>query len=191
MQIPAAKQYEKPAAGPHYGVLIDVVDLGVIAFSYQGQTKMNPGIRFIWQLATVGQDGKPLQVWSPKLNASSWHEKGGLYKTVKMIIGTPPTPALDPESLIGQVRQLFISRDKSADGTKDFANIVGIAPAPGITLPVPADYVRMKFRQPANTQQQQNPAPQAQPTTQSQFNQYGTPAGTPAGIPPQGTVVKF
>lgn len=181
MQIPAAKQYEKPAAGPHYGVLIDVVDLGIISTTFNGQPKSYPGIRFIWQLATVGQDGKPLQVWSPKLNASSWHEKGNLYKTVKMIIGVPPTPALDPESLIGQVRQLFISRDKSADGTKDFANIVGIAPAPGIALPVPADYVRVKFRQPANTANTQQVPPSTQPGAQYQ----------PVGAPPQGTTVKF
>ena len=157
MLIPQAKVYEKPEAGPHYGVIIDVVDLGNITTTFNGQAKTYPAIRFIWSLGTVGKDGKPLQVYSQKLNASSWHEKGNLYKTVKMILGQPPLPTLDPEQLIGQVRQLFISRDKSPDGTKDYANIVGIVPAPGVNLPVPADYVRVKFRP------QQTAGPQGQP----------------------------
>lgn len=194
MQIPAAKEFEKPEAGPHLGVIIDVVDLGVITTVFNGQPKTYPAIRFIWALGTISKDGKPLQVWGKKLNASSWHENGNLYKTVKQIIGAAPLPTFDPESLIGQVRQLFISRDKSADGTKDYVNIVGIAPAPqGIVLPVPADYIRVKFRpktqagpqgQPVQTYQQ----PPAQ--TQAQ-GQYVPPQGQPAQQPGQGATVRF
>jgi hypothetical protein len=191
MQIPAAKVYEKPEAGPHYAVLIDVVDLGIITATFNGQPKSYPALRFIWSLATVGKDGKPLQVWSKKINASSWHEKGNLYQTVKQILGVPPQPTLDPESLIGQVRQVFVSREKSPDGLKDYANIIGIVPAPaGFNLPIPADYVRVKYRpqqtagpngQPVQTYQA--PPPQQQPQQ--------TPPFAPQPVPGQGGTIKF
>jgi hypothetical protein len=178
MFIPAAKEYEKPEPGIHLAVLVDVVDLGQITSNFNGQVRSYPAIRFIWSLATLGKDGRPLQVWGKKLNASSWHEKGNLYKFVKQVLGTPPTPATDPESLIGQVRQLFVSRNKSADGTKDYVNIEGIAPAPGAVLPIPADYVREKFRpktaagpngQPVQTYSQP-PAAVASQASQAQVN---------------------
>jgi hypothetical protein len=191
MIIPAAKQFEKPEAGPHFAVLIDVVDLGIITSTFNGQTKQYPALRFIWSLATVGKDGKPLQVWSKKINASSWHEKGNLYQTVKQILGVPPQPTLDPESLIGQVRQVFVSREKSPDGLKDYANIIGIVPAPaGFNLPIPADYVRVKYRpqqtagpngQPVQTYQA--PPPQQQPQQ--------TPPFAPQPVPGQGATIKF
>jgi hypothetical protein len=189
MLIPQAKQFEKPEAGPHIGVIVDVVDLGIITSTFNGQAKSYPAIRFIWSLATVGKDGKPLQVWSQKLNASSWHEKGNLYKTVKMILGNPPLPTLDPETLIGQVRQLFISREKSPDGLKDYANIMGIVPAPaGFVLPVPADYVRVKFRT------QTTAGPQGQPVqTYAQPPQTAQQAQTTQFQPAnaQGGTIKF
>lgn len=207
MLIPAAKIFEKPEAGAHFAVLIDVVDLGMITTVFNGQPKTYPAIRYIWSLATLGKDGKPLRQYSQKLNASSWHEKGNLYKVTKMILGVPPSPAIDPESLIGQVRQLFISRDISPDGSKDYANIMGIVPAPaGYVLPIPADYVREKFRPktqagPAGQPVQTYSQPPQQPAQYAQATQQYTP---PAPAPtqqvgpqtyptpvPQGTDVKF
>lgn len=185
MQIPAAKEFEKPEAGSHLGVIIDVVDLGMVTSVYNGQTKTYPAIRFIWALGTIGKDGKPLQVWGKKLNASSWHENGNLYKTVKQILGSAPLPTFDPESLIGQVRQLFISREKSVDGTKDYVNIVGIVPAPGAALPVPADYVRVKFRPKTQAGPQGQPVQYQQPPQAQQ----GQPNYT--GAPNQGATIKF
>ena len=180
MLIPSAKVFDKPEAGPHFGVLIDVVDLGIITSTFNGQAKSYPAIRFIWSLATVGKDGKPLQVWSQKLNASSWHEKGNLYKTVKQILGAPPLPTLDPETLIGQVRQLFISRDKSPDGLKDYVNVIGIVAAPaGFILPVPADYVRVKFRtQTAVTPQGQTVQTYSQQPAVQTFQPVNAQGGT-------------
>ena len=192
MQIPAAKEFEKPEAGPHLGVIIDVVDLGVITTVFNGQPKTYPAIRFIWALGTVGKDGKPLQVWGKKLNASSWHENGNLYKTVKQIIGAPPLPTFDPESLIGQVRQLFISREKSVDGTKDYVNIVGIAPAqPGVNLPVPADYVRVKFRPKVQAGPQGQPVQTYQQPPTQYVPQPQTQAQPQSQQPGQGQTVRF
>jgi hypothetical protein len=207
MQIPAAKIFEKPEAGPHYGVLVDVVDLGLVTSVFNGQSKTYPAIRYIWVLATLGKDGKPLQQRSRRLNASSWHEKGNLYKETKMILGSAPLPTLDPESLIGQVRQLFITREISPDGSTDYSNIMGILPAPaGYVLPIPADYIRVKFRpkqqagpqgQPVQTYAQ--PPQQAQPQQQYAQNPQQPAPVTYNAVPaqyqpvpaPQGADIKF
>jgi len=63
---------------------------------------------------------------------------------------------------------LVIIREKSADGTKDYANVQGILPAnKGVTVQIPADFVRAKDK-PAKTQ---NAAPQQQMGQQQQQSQ--------------------
>jgi hypothetical protein len=221
MIIPT-RTYEKPQSGQYHAVLADIVDLGPVTTVYNNQTKTQPMVRFIWILNVLGNDpvkypdtyGKPLQV-RQRFNVTSLHEKSNVYKTLKQILGVPPSPTLDIETLIGQTRILWISRDISPDGSKDFANVMGILPAqPGVVIPIPADYVREKFRtkttagpqgQPAQTYQQppQQPpqAPQyVQPVQQVQYapqpiqspapvQQYAPQAGP---VPtPQGADIKF
>lgn len=150
------KQFEKPASGMFHGVLADVVDLGDVTTTYQGVSKTQRMIRLIWILDTNGTDGKPLSV-AVRFNANL-HEKSNLYKTLKQVLNSAPPATFDIDTLIGQTRQLFIVREKSADGTKDYANIQGIAPAaPGKAVPIPADFIRAKNKPP----KQANPAPAA------------------------------
>lgn len=135
------KQFEKPNSGMFHGVLADVVDLGLVTTTFQGVTKTQPMVRFVWFLDANGTDGKQLSV-AARFNANL-HEKSNLYKSVKQILNGAPSATFDLASLIGQTRQLFIVREKSQDGTKDFANIQGIAPAaPGKVVAVPQDFVR-------------------------------------------------
>lgn len=139
------KTFEKPDSGVFHGVLADVVDLGIVKTAFKGEVKEQPMVRFIWILNVNGKDGKPLSV-AQRFNASM-HEKANLYKTVKQILNTAPAVPYELDNLIGQTRQLFIVREKSADGTKDYANVQGIAPAqPGTVVSVPADFVRAKNR---------------------------------------------
>src|SRR5579863_8151678 len=133
------KTYEKPESGLYHGVLADIVDLGMVTTTYNGQAKTVPMIRFVWFLNAVGKDGKQLSV-AQRFNASSDHEKSNIYKTLKMILNSPPPKGFDIELLIGQVRKILINRETSADGTKDFANIMGILPAdPGVAVSAPPD----------------------------------------------------
>jgi hypothetical protein len=173
------KEYEKAESGMYNAVLADVVDLGMITTTFQGQAKTYPAVRLIWILNVLGKNGKPLEWYSPKYNASL-HEKATLYKVLKQIIGTAPAANLDIETLIGQTRKLVINRERSADGTKDYANLMGILPPePGVNIPIPQDFVRVKFR----TQTQAGPAGQpvqtyAQPPQQPQLQAqpYAPPA---------------
>lgn len=210
------KEYEKPDSGLHNAILADIIELGNVTTVYQGQTKTFPAARFVWILATLGKDGKPLQV-SKRYNVSNFHEKSNVYKDLKMILGAPPNPAADIDNYIGTIRCLWINREVSADGTKDFANIQGYLPAdpskPMITG-VPAGFVRDKFRpktqagpqgQPVQTFQQVPPAVAAQAaqygyTPPTQASVASAPAPAPAQAPqygytpappPQGADVKF
>jgi hypothetical protein len=162
MIIPT-KTYEKPESGLFHGVLADVVDLGMVPTRYNDQLRTIPMVRFVWILDVKGKDGKPLSV-TQRFNASNLHEKSNIYKTLRQILNAPPPPNFDIELLIGQTRKILVNRERSADGSRDFANVMGILPAdPGVVVPIPPDFVRAKFRQPQQqTQhqtQQQNTAP--------------------------------
>lgn len=194
------KTYERPASGQYHGVLADIVDLGTVTTTFNGQSKSFPAVRFVWILNANGKDGRPLQV-QQRFNISNLHEKSNVYKTLKQILGQPPQPNLDIETLIGQTRYLWINTEQKPDG-KEFANIMGILPAQVIngvpvTVSIPADFVRDKFRpktqagpqgQPVQTYSQP-PAQQAQPA--QAFQQAQT--NPPAGFQPlnQGSDVKF
>jgi hypothetical protein len=191
------KQYEKPESGLIHGILADIVDLGPVTTSYNGQTKTQPMVRFIWILNVLGKDGKPLSV-TQRYNISSFHEKSNIYKDLKMVLGQPPDVTRDIETYIGVVRKLWINREKSADGTKDYANIKGYLPAdPGVVVPIPADFIRAKFRtqttagpqgQPAQTYAQpQQPQQPGQPNP-AYNTQYQPPAYPPTQ---QGADIKF
>ena len=199
------KTYEKPESGLFHGVLADIIDLGQVTTSYQGQTKTVPMVRFVWILNVFGKDGKPLSV-TQRFNVSNLHEKSNVYKTLKQILNAPPPPNFDIENLINQTRKILINREHSADGTKDFANVMGILPAdPGVAVLIPSDFIRAKFRtqttagpqgQPVQTyaqppQQapqyaQQPQQPQQAPVSAQQYasQTYPTPV-------PQGADVRF
>lgn len=137
------KQFEKPATGMYHGVLADIVDLGPITTVYQGSSKTQPMVRFVWILNQNGTDGAPLRV-TQRLT-TNLHEKSNLYKTVKQILNAAPPVTFDGEQIVGQVRKLFIQRDIDEAAKKDFANILGISPAdPGVVVAVPQGFVRDK-----------------------------------------------
>jgi hypothetical protein len=183
------KEYEKPESGLHHAVLADIVELGNVTTVYQGQSKTFPAARFVWFLNVLGKDGKPLQV-AKRYNVSNFHEKSNVYKDLKEILGQPPNPAADIDNYIGVTRKLWINREKSEDGTKDFANIKGYLPAdPGVVVPIPAGFVRAKFQ--PKTQTGPTGAPvqtYATPQAAQQAAQYVPPGAQPVQ---QGSDVKF
>ncbi len=137
--------FEKPQTGMYHGVLADIVDLGDVPTVYQGITKIQPMVRFVWILNQNGKDGNPLTV-AARFN-NNLNEKSNLYKTVKQILNAAPPLTLNPESLINQTRKLFIQLDSTGEGQqkKEFANILGISPAdPGIVVQLPVNFVRDK-----------------------------------------------
>lgn len=169
--------FEKPNTGMYHGILADVVDLGEITTVYNGQTKTQPMVRFVWFLNMNGADGKQLAV-TARFN-NNLNEKSNLYKSVKQILNAAPPLTLNPETLIGQVRKIFIQREITGEGQqkKDFANILGISPAdPGVTVSIPADFIRDKNKsvdQQTKNKKKAAPAPAGQPVQQRAPVQQG------------------
>ncbi|VVB52906.1 Uncharacterised protein [uncultured archaeon] len=207
----SGKEFEKPESGQYLAILADIVDLGIIKTSYNNVEKSQPMTRFVWLLEVNGKDGKPLQVQA-RYNNNLYSAKGkesNLYKAIKQILGTAPPVTLDPETLIGSVRKLFVIREVSEKG--DFANIMGITPAEaGKTVAIPTDFVRDKNKpveqqaknkkpfvpgqqgQQAAAPAQTAPAPAAQdPAALIAALQAQLAAAQKAAAPTQGADVKF
>lgn len=166
------KEFEKPDSGLFLGVLAD------IQYVANKMTKFGPKdvARLIWILNAKDSEGNYYRVMT-EVN-QSMHENSRLYAAIRDIqMGTPPPVPFDPDALIGTVRQLVIAREKSADGTKEFANIKAyIAPTAGQTFAVPSTFIRAKDR-PKNGSQYTNSAPVAQATTTA-----STTANAPAPV---------
>lgn len=164
------KVYERPASGAYIGVVADVVDKGIVSTKFGEKAK----VRFVWVLGKLDGTGyvldsekKPIQVIA-ELNASV-NEKSDMFKTIRGILGTAPTSPFDAEVLIGRSNQLFVVVEKSADGTKEYANVKGILPLPqGVSpLAIPADFVRFKDRKAVTTVASAAPVAQAAPIAQT------------------------
>lgn len=135
-----SKTYEKPDSGLFLGVLADIVYIKAKA------TKFGPRdvARLVWILDAKDKEGNYYRVMTEA--NQSLNEKARLYSILKDIRGgTPPPVPFDPDELIGAVNQLVITREKSQDGTKDFANVKAIIPnTSGKTFAVPAGFIRAK-----------------------------------------------
>lgn len=133
------KDFEKPDSGMFTGVLADVIDVGLQPTAYGPKAK----VRLVWILNAKDTEGNYYRVMTQA--TASLNEKARLYQIVKDILGSAPPVPYELDGLIGKVNQLVIVREKSADGTKVFANVKAIIPAPpGTTFAVPQGFVRQK-----------------------------------------------
>lgn len=134
-------------AGLHHGVCVDVVDMGIIPVTYDGETKKQHKIRVVWQIDEVDDKGQRFIV--QKRYTASLHEKAGLRKDLQSWRGRPFTEderkGFDVEKLIGANAQLNVQH--TDDGK--FANVVSIVPlGRGMSKLAPTDYIRWQDRQP-------------------------------------------
>lgn len=138
----SGKTYEKPDSGLFTGVLADIVYIENKPSQYGPRNVA----RLVWILDAKDKNGNNYEVMAEA--SQSMNEKARLYGLAKDIRnGTPPPVPFELDELIGSVNQLVISREKSVDGTKDFANIKAIIPAkPGEVFKIPAGFVRRKDR---------------------------------------------
>ncbi len=136
------KVFEKPDTGLFLGVLADII------YVKDKPTRFGPKdvARLVWVLNAKDTEGNYYRVMTEA--NQSMHENARLYAIIKDIqLGTPPAVPFDPDSLIGTVRKLVVVREKSEDGTKDFANIKAYTkPDAGETFAVPTGFVRSKDR---------------------------------------------
>lgn len=159
-------------AGSHAAVCCDVVDLGIVETTYQGQTKRKHMVRLSWQIDEPRDDGKPFMV--SKRYTLSLREKAGLRKDLESWRGRPFTEAelakFDVEILLGV--GCFLNVVHRTVGTDTYANVAAIMKLPkGMTAPTVRDYVRVCDRE-----------PQAEPTAED-YHAAVTEAITDSDIP--------
>lgn len=125
--------FEPCPAGPQQLVCCDVVDMGIVDVSWQGQIKRQHKIQIRWQSADhQAKDGKPALLI--QRYTLSMHEKANLRKTLEAWRGKPfasddEAEAFDIESVIGANGYgNVIHRQGDKGGT--FANLASIMPLP-------------------------------------------------------------
>lgn len=150
------KNFTPAPAGVHQGVCVDVVDLGMVEVTFQGETKRQHKINVAWQIDAEREDGKPFLVF--KRYTLSLNEKATLRKDLESWRGRAFTRdeemGFDVESVIGANCLLNIQHNQVKD--KTYANVVAIMPlAKGMPKLDARDYVRKVDRTDASPDEAQ------------------------------------
>ena len=180
------KDFEKPDTGTFLGTIIDVVDLGKVQTTFNGQVREKVKIRIVWVLDKTDSEGNPFRVMR-QVNASM-NEKAALYELVKGILGGAPPVPFDDETLIGRSNQLVIVKEPDLKTGKVYANVKVILPLPAGAIPpqAPQGFVRSKNKTQGQavatsaapvvaTANTVASTPTAQPTVQGQVNPAPAP----------------
>jgi len=135
--------------GVHQAVCVDVVDLGVLDVSWQGQTKRQHKVNLAWQLNEDRDDGKPYLIF--KRYTLSLHEKAALRKDLESWRGRKFTReeemGFDIETVIGANCLLNVTHNQVGDRT--YANVSSVNPLmKGMPVLKARDFVR-KFERDA------------------------------------------
>ena len=138
------RSFEPAPAGVHAAVCVDVVDLGMIESTWQGQTKTQHKIRVAWQIAEERDDGSLFMVF--RRYTLSTHPKSSLRKDLESWRGQAFTDAeareFDVEPIIGQGCLVNVTHNTRGEDT--YANVTGVMPLPkGMTAPAPHGYTRV------------------------------------------------
>lgn len=124
----ASSNFKPCPAGVHQAVCCDVVDMGLLEVSWNGQTKKQHKVRLVWQVDEMMDDGKPFIIQTRY--TASLHEKARLRKDLESWRGKPFTDAelqsFDLEVLLGVNCLLNVVHNTKGDST--YANIAAIMP---------------------------------------------------------------
>lgn len=131
-------------AGPHAAICCDVVDLGELEETWNGQTKIKHKIFISWLIDEAGDDGRPHIV--SKRYTLSMHENSNLYADICAWLGMQMTEEqaarCDVEKMIGKTCMMNIVHTTRPNG-KTYANVQSIMPLPrGAAVVQIGDYKR-------------------------------------------------
>jgi len=154
--------FEPCPEGPQQLVCCDVVDLGVLDVTWQGQIKRQHKIQIRWQSQEHdAKDGKPFLLVSRY--TLSMHEKANLRKVLEQWRGRKfdndaAAEAFDIESVIGANGFGNVIHNKGEKGGV-FANLASIMPLPkGMPKASVRDYIRMCDRDDYKAPEKPQPA---------------------------------
>lgn len=144
--------YEPVPAGSHIARCFQIIHIGTIPVSYQGETliqnKVRIGFEIPDELRTFkeGEPQRPMMI--AKDYTLSTHEHANLRKDLDSWRGKAMTDeeaaAFDIEKLLGVPAMITVVHKPSKDGKKTYANIAGISPLPkSIKCPDPINEPRI------------------------------------------------
>lgn len=136
-------------AGVHQAVCVDVVDMGLLEVTWNGQTKKQHKVRIVWQVEELMDDGKPFIV--QKRYTASLHEKSKLRPELESWRGKAFTEdelrEFDLEKLIAANCLLNVAHVQK-DG-KTYANVTAVMPLKkGMEKLTATNYTRVVDRKP-------------------------------------------
>jgi len=114
--------------GTHIATCLDIQDqFGVERPKFENpqEKELLDVTRFLFGFK--GQDGRPYKVQSFEFRISG-SPKSNLYKFLTSWLGSPPKYGWDYCELKGQGAMITVAHKQSRDGTKIYANLVGISP---------------------------------------------------------------
>jgi len=174
--------WRNPEDGDYLAVVADIVDLGPVQTKFGLKDK----VQIVFLLDSFDSEtGDQFRVSG--FYTKSKHEKSGLRKAVKAIVGydafeTEGSIDLD-DLLLGKNVRLAVENSEGKEG-KEYCNIVAILKAPkGKVLEVPADFQRKADKDGVGTSDNPvNRAPaQRKPATKAPAKK-ATPAPAPAAV---------
>lgn len=124
--------------GMHTAICIGVVDLGTQEMNWQGQTKVSPKIRLMFELCDVKRDdGKPFTTGMEA--TASMYSRATLRKMLESWRNKPFTDeeadGFELSSLVGKPCTLWIAQEVAKNGNT-YANIKNIKPTTkGVKVP--------------------------------------------------------
>ena len=203
MDIKTQKPFEKPEGGAYIGTIVDVIEKPNVAVTFNGVTKLQDQITFVWVLnylnnqLAVDSEGRPYQVFETYNAFISDTSK--FSKAMTQILNAPHpvinNSAQIEQLFLGRASGLYITKTPKVGKVDEFTvKVVGHNPlAPGQVAPaIPQGYVRSKNK----TKNQAGPqpgqttatyaAPPAQPANAVNLNAVAavpaTSAPTPANV---------
>ena len=116
-------------AGPVQGILVDVIDLGMITSTFADEEKTRHMVNLVWQVEERRDDGKRFLVFQRA--GLSLHPKATLRAIVETLIGRGLTEeeaaeGIELDDLKGSQAILNLIHNKSGDRT--YTNVKGVTP---------------------------------------------------------------
>ena len=113
--------------GIFHAVCVDVMDLGLMETSFQGVKRLQPKIKIVFETEALTE--KAVRCTVSRSVTASLNPKATLAQMLSKWRGRPigEGETVPLEKLVGACCTLVISHQKSADGTKTYANIDAIS----------------------------------------------------------------
>jgi len=145
-----SKTFTPAPAGVHSAVCVDVVDMGLIKVTWNGQEKTQHKLRIVWEIDDEMEDGRRYIV--QKRYTASLHEKAMLRKDLESWRGRAFTGEesrrFDVEALIGVPCMVNVMHATRDGDDRTFANVTAVMPVPKSMAKITPsqDYVRVQDR---------------------------------------------